>query len=109
GADVNYKFGEFETPLLHAAVLWYDVAAAEFLLQQGANPDDTDNLGRTALVQAVQYRAGYTEAEANEALEIIAALMQAGADPTIAAENGDTPQSIAEQRNHEQIVAQLYE
>ncbi|MEM8859165.1 MAG: ankyrin repeat domain-containing protein [Chloroflexota bacterium] len=107
GADINHKFGEFETPLLHAAVLWYDVAAAEFLLQQGASPNDTDNLGRTALIQAVQYRSGYTEAEANEALEIVAALMQAGADPLIAADNGDTPQSIAEERNHDLIVARL--
>jgi hypothetical protein len=108
GADVNHTFGDFESPLLHAAVLWHEVGATDFLLQQGADPNQLDNMGRSPLVEAVLYRASaYSDGALNEATHIVIALLVAGGDPSIAADNGDTPLSIAESNSYENIISHL--
>ena len=108
GADVDHTFGEFDSPLLHAAVLWYEVGATEFLLQQGADPNKVDSLGRSPMVEAVLYRAqSHSEASQNEATDIVIALLAAGADPNLAADNGDTPVEIAERYGYANIIAKL--
>lgn len=108
GADVDHTFGEFESPLLAAAVHWYEVGATEFLLQQGADPNQTDSIGRSPMLLTVLYRAStYSESDLNEATDIVIALMAAGADPMIEAENGDTAVTIAERSGYANILAKI--
>lgn len=108
GADANHEFGEYDSSLLHAAVLWYEVGATEFLLQQGADPNHVDRLGRSPLVVTLLSRAkAHSDESQREASEIVAMLLAAGADPTLAAANGETPVSIAERFGYTDILAQL--
>ncbi|MFK7806123.1 MAG: ankyrin repeat domain-containing protein [Anaerolineae bacterium] len=108
GADVDHQFGEFNSPLLHAAALWHEVKATEFLLEQGADPNQVDDMGRTPLYQAVFYR-GYlgTGSSEAEAADIVLALLAAGGNPAIANNEGETPLSVAEEHNLQAIAQHL--
>lgn len=69
GADIHAHDGELTTAL-HYAVYNNEVEAVEFLLDEGANPNDFDD-----------YSTALTKALANESYDIAALLYNAGADP----------------------------
>ena len=96
GADPNEKRGEFQTPLLHSAVTWFDRESVLLLLAQGADPSQTDQFGRTAVHNLLLYRQpnrpGTTD---GDLAKLLRALLQAGADPAHQSGNGDTAESLA--------------
>ena len=80
------------TPL-HHAVRFRSPAAVETLLEYGANVNQVcKRSGSTPLHRAVTSTgAPRTAGKQREALEIIALLLKAGADPTIRNKSGKTP------------------
>jgi len=67
------------------AVINYDLAAVKRLLQQGANPSDTDGYGNSALGRAASYAY----------VEIARVLIEAGAKLDMRNRLGETPLIIA--------------
>lgn len=64
GANLNTRGQRGNTPLMDAA-WWNLVHAVEFLLAEGANPDDSDNKGQTATDYATMRRAKNLDVETN--------------------------------------------
>lgn len=99
GADVNYvSDNEFGTPLLHSSVFHFEAEAIEFLLERGAKPNVQDNLGRTAMMIAVNYRD--TSFPAEEPTRVLKMLHEAGGDLSMTDNEGNTVGAIAEQWNN---------
>jgi ankyrin repeat protein len=69
-----------------AAAANSDPELVQLLLDRGAKVDQQDNKGRTALYWAVK----------QELPDVIAVLLKAGADPDLAAADGNTPRQLAE-------------
>lgn len=72
------------------------------LIAGGAPLDHVNNLGWTALIEAMILRDG-----GPDRIETVRALVEAGADRTIADRDGVTPLQHAEARGHEVIAAIL--
>ncbi|KAK3725918.1 Transient receptor putative cation channel sub A member 1 [Vermiconidia calcicola] len=87
----------YRTRLLGDAASWPNLEMAEFLLQQGLDPNEQDGSGRTALMSACL--------EDNE--EATALLLRHGAATQIADKGGSTPLSEAARRNYVSIVKML--
>ncbi|MEO0769667.1 MAG: ankyrin repeat domain-containing protein [Cyanobacteria bacterium J06649_4] len=104
GAEVNHiDDGDFETPLLLSSVFHFELGAIQFLLENGADPNLRDNIGRTAMIVAAIYR------DDDEILPVLEMLQAAGGDFLIAADNGDTVSAIAERENNQEIIGFLSE
>ena len=89
------------TALIAAAHLGHD-AVVRALIEAGAPLDHINNLGWTALIEAVVLGDGGTRHVAT-----VAALLAAGASKSIADRNGITPLQHAQQRGYQAMVALL--
>ncbi|NJN72599.1 MAG: hypothetical protein HC799_07180 [Limnothrix sp. RL_2_0] len=108
GADINHRRGEFNTTLLHNAMLYFPATATDFLLEKQIDLDAQDDLGRTAFHHLISYREnnieGATEADI---LAIAEKLITAGADSDIADQNDQTALTLAETKGYDSIVQLL--
>ena len=89
------------TALIAAAHLGHDGVVRE-LIRAGAPLDHVNNLGWTALIEAVILGDG-----GRRHVETVRALVEAGADPRIPDRNGRTPLQHAEMRGYGNIVSIL--
>ena len=78
------------------------VAYVRRVVRTGVDIDHVNNLGWTALLEAIILGDGGTKHQ-----EIVRILLAAGADPTIADSDGVTPLRHAEQRGYHEIAAML--
>ncbi len=131
GADVNVAVGEMGfTPLMGAAINGHDEIVS-LLLQSGASPDVQANGGQTSLhlavnkghLWSVQYLIA-AGADVNASFgptgtrplimavalgneEMVSALLDGGADPTLPAAEGTTAMDLARQKGNDNIVQLL--
>ena len=91
GADVNKRDNSGQTAIFFGS---NDVQTARTLIKLGANVRMTDDMGETALHQAV-FRHN---------TEVVTALVGAGADPSIEAKTHETPLAIAERDHLKEIL-----
>jgi ankyrin repeat protein len=89
------------TALIAAAHLGHDGIVRE-LIRAGAPLDHVNNLGWTALIEAVVLGDGGARHT-----ETVRALLEAGADPRISDRNGSTPLQLAQARGYTGIVSLL--
>ena len=87
------------TALIAAAHLGHE-GVVEALIKAGAPLDHVNNLGWTALIEAVILGDG-----GNRHRETARALVSAGADRTIADRSGVTPLQHARQRGYDEMAA----
>jgi len=130
GADIEAKTSFGHTPLL-SSIRWDRIEVATFLVEKGANVDATTELGRTALIisavegnskmaklfldgdadigikdnnykrTALHFAALYGQ------LDIVAALVEEGANVNEADATGKTPLDYAIQYGHEKVARLL--
>ncbi len=93
GADVNGTFGPHKISALEEAARESDPAVLAFLLDKGANPNQQDAEGDTALFVAA--REGK--------LENVKLLLAHGADVNLPNEAGETPRDAAYSQGHDDI------
>ncbi|MCA9781280.1 MAG: hypothetical protein KC800_31385 [Candidatus Eremiobacteraeota bacterium] len=106
GADVNRVSGEFETPLLTSACIYFPRESVFWLLENGADPNLQDNLGRTPAFNLLQYRSGHFPSESEEdTVAMLKTLKQAGADFDIPSDDGKSARSLASEKGKTQIEA----
>jgi len=79
-----------------------EVEIVNMLIQAGAPLDRRNNLGWTALLEATVLGDGGSAHQ-----QVVTALLEAGADQTIADKNGLTPLDHARQKGHSQMVKVL--
>ena len=91
------------TALIAAAHLGHDGVVREFI-RAGAPLDHVNNLGWTALIEAVILGNGGLRHT-----ETVRALVEAGADPTISDRAGVTPLQHAQARGYSSIVSILHQ
>lgn len=84
--------------LLHELALWGRFTSVRWMLEHGATPSPTDNRGMTPLHYAV--RRGCD-------VEAVKLFLQAGADPWIAAGDGQTVVDLARAKKRTQLLAVL--
>ncbi|MBM1174787.1 ankyrin repeat domain-containing protein [Microvirga arabica] len=89
------------TALIAAAHLGHDGIVRE-LIRGGAPLDHVNNLGWTALIEAVVLGDGGARHT-----ETVRALLEAGADPRISDRNGSTPLQLAQARGYTGMVSLL--
>ena len=99
GKRVNVNTPQADgTTALHWAVYWNDVEAAKLLLRAGANPGVKNRFGASPLSEAVT--TGNTE--------LVAALLEAGADATaLTTQDGETVLMTAARAGNANIVRML--
>jgi len=111
GADPNYKTKDGITALLWAASAC-NHELVRLLLDEGANHDDRDRLGQTALMLAVlgpsikdekRYRTDSAKLDAQRTVQI---LLADGADVHIKGLTGDTALSCAKRGGTEGLLGQ---
>ena len=89
------------TALIAAAHLGHDAIVRE-LIRAGAPLDHVNNLGWTALIEAVVLGDG-----GHRHTQTVRALLEAGADPRISDRNGATPLQLAQARGYTGMVSLL--
>ncbi len=89
------------TALIAAAHLGHDGIVGE-LIRAGAPLDHVNNLGWTALIEAVVLGDG-----GPRHTQTVRALLEAGADPRISDRNGSTPLQLAQARGYTGMVSLL--
>jgi uncharacterized protein len=89
------------TALIAAAHLGHDGVVRE-LIRAGAPLDHVNNLGWTALIEAVILGSG-----GHRHTQTVRALLEAGADPRISDRNGSTPLQLAQARRYTDMVSVL--
>jgi ankyrin repeat protein len=89
------------TALIAAAHLGHDGIVRE-LIRAGAPLDHVNNLGWTALIEAVVLGDG-----GHRHTQTVRALLEAGADPRISDRNGSTPLQLAQARGYTGMVSLL--
>ena len=87
------SLGEGATPLMRAAKVM-DAALMKQLLQHGANPNLTLRNG-TTVVMTVASRAGRPQPSEETTIDVLAALIERGANLTLANNTGQTPLHLA--------------
>ncbi len=106
GADVNRVSGEFETPLLTNACIYFPRDSVVWLLDRGANPNLQDNLGRTPAFNLLQYRSGHFPSESEkDTVELLSRLQQAGADFEISSDDGKSARDLSAEKGAPLIEA----
>ncbi len=102
GADARLTTSPYDgTALIAAAHLGHHEVVRE-LIRGGAPLNHVNNLGWTALIEAVILGSG-----GRRHTETVRALVEAGADATIADRNGVTPLDHARQRGYAEMAAIL--
>lgn len=129
GGDIDQSDANGNTPLI-IAVRTDNIPVAEKLVRAGANTESINNLGETALSIAirnknwpmvtalgkagvnynVQYEDGRTRlhdiiSSGRAEKELVAALIEGGADVNIADDSGQTPFTLAVNRGEAELVA----
>ena len=100
GADVAAcSKNRMEVMPLHSAVAGRRRSVAEALLERGAPVDARSHGGFTPLLEAAE----------NGDVALVELLLAAGADPSIARDDGKKPQDVAVERGHEEVVDLLQE
>ncbi len=100
--DINTRDPRFEAPVLVLAAAWGHTGMVEILLEAGADPNyGTGSRGLTALMWACK--------NFDEQLEMVRALLEAGADVNATSNIGETPLSIAKVYLNDNIVILLKE
>jgi ankyrin repeat protein len=89
--------GAFDDYPIHKVAIWGDLAAAQVLLNNGANPNSAGEDGDTPLHRAIS--GGHSS--------MVQLLIANGADPEIENRYGSTPRNDAERLGNEQIVAAI--
>ena len=100
--DINTKDSRFEAPVLVLAAAWGYTDMVETLLEAGADPNyGADKDGLTALMWACK--------NFDEQLEMVRALLEAGAEFNVKSNYAETPLSIANEYENHNIVTLLKE
>jgi len=99
GNDVQLVTSRFEGSALIYASHQAQVEIVKLLIAAGAPLDRVNNIGWTALLEATVLGDGSTAYQ-----DIVAALVDAGADRSIADNQGLTPLDHATQRAHQEII-----
>ena len=76
------------------------LSTVQILLDAGVDPNHVNNLGWTALHEAIVLGDG-----SHAYVRVIEALLEGGADPTIADGEGASPRELATTRGYDQVVA----
>ena len=95
GGDINARDARGETPLNRLRGL--NVEEIKLLLDEGANPNCADNLGRSPLHEAARYGR----------IRVVQLLLDAGANPHQADLSGETPMSVASYYGWKYVVQLL--
>jgi ankyrin repeat protein len=101
GADVDER-GDGNRTAVTAAALGEHVGVVRVLLDAGIPIDHVNNLGWTALLEAIVLSDGGPAHQ-----EIVRLLVDAGADVAIADRDGVTPLQHARDRGYDEMVAAL--
>lgn len=99
GNDPGLTTSRWEGTALIAAAHLGHAEVVRRLIDAGAPLDHVNNLGWTALIEAVILGDGGANHQA-----VVAALVSAGADAAIADRDGMTPEMLAEARGHAEIA-----
>lgn len=100
--DINTKDPRFEASVLVLAAAWGHIDIVEILLEAGADPNyGADKDGLTALMWACK--------NFDEQLEMVRALLEAGAEVNAKSNYAETPLSIANEYENHKIVTLLKE
>ena len=102
GSDPKAITSPYDGTALIAAAHLGNVEAVRALLDAGAPVDHVNNLGWTALIEAVVLGDGGTRHSA-----IVDLLVRAGANVGIADRSGQTPLDLARERGYAQMVRTL--
>lgn len=98
GADINARDKYGASPLMTAA-RWGNIPMVQFLLRNGATPDQPrSEAGRTALHVACAYYGG---------MQICKALIASGADVNAVTQKGETPLMLAATNGKADVVELL--
>ena len=98
---VSLSLGNYLSAQQREAIIARNVATARFLLESGAEVDQRDSYGQTALHLAAEHDIGSEE--------IARFLLRAGADPDAADDDGDTPLHVASYHKNVKGVKALVE
>ncbi|MEE9590425.1 MAG: ankyrin repeat domain-containing protein, partial [Hyphomicrobiaceae bacterium] len=99
GANTRLITSPYEGTALIAAAHLGHVEVVRALIGGNAPLDHVNNLGWTALIEAIVLGDG-----GPRHIAIVRALIDAGADPNLPDKNGNTPLALAHQHHHEAIV-----
>jgi ankyrin repeat protein len=125
-------YGRFTTPLIDATRDGTRLGIMQKLLAAGADPNQRDNLGMTALMSAATFGSigalnlllasgasatletnnGQTAlhfAMTRDSPDVVRRLIEAGLDPTKRPARGSSPAELAKKRNHVRTLAVLAE
>jgi len=100
GANINQTGFNGKTPLMYAS----DAATITFLAKQsGLNINQQDASGNTALLRAIQHYFPEVS-DRDQEISVIQALLDNGANPTIANNTGDTPLKAAQATGDQEVI-----
>ncbi|KAK2779290.1 ankyrin repeat protein [Colletotrichum kahawae] len=105
GGDPDGEDGLSNEPLINIAASYKDcIGAVVGLLEKGANPNRPDPQGRTALYFLFNQREGMYRRKVHASTDALEVLLQHGALPDSADENGETPlHAVARNGTVEQV------
>jgi ankyrin repeat protein len=100
GIDINLQYESMGWTALHFTVENMMLASAQWLLENGANPNQKDSSGWTPLHLAIDAEGDYSTRSEIEtgtyyAPELTRLLLMHGADPNAVANDGGTPIALA--------------
>ncbi len=103
GANPNLTYAQGFTPLMTAACAG-DPEIVKALLDYGAQVNDQDAAGETALLQTVRCDHKDNPQAKTDAPEVMKVLLAQGADLTVKAEDGQTVLKLAKERRDNQLI-----
>lgn len=100
GCDIEHRNSDGLTPLMYNSCIprWHGSAVLRELIQWGADPHATTNLGEGPLHLAIAFSIPGTvhgDAEFNSLRERLAILLDGGCDPNLRDKDGHTPSDFA--------------
>ncbi|MFK7801137.1 MAG: ankyrin repeat domain-containing protein [Anaerolineae bacterium] len=107
GADVNRATNYGDYSLLMSMILFGEKEAIIFLLEQGADPNQTDEFGSTPLIELINFRLAKEDVSKADGVIVAQALLSAGADPAITDDAGKTARDYAAAREYQELLTIL--
>lgn len=110
GIDINRMHEPMGWTALHFTVEHMMPDSAQWLLENGANPNQKDSSGWTPLYLAIDAEGDYSTRSEIETgkyhapVELTRLLLNHGADPNAVANDGSTPIALAKRYGHAQAV-----